>query len=136
MLRIPPKGWGATERVIWNIHQRSRDAGFESVIINARSGQELRAQCARLRPHVIHLHPFERLGECLPYLISHPTPLVTTCHDARLSREVPPEIAPSLELPDAVIALSPLIRKRVRTLRDTNVYYIPNGVDTQVFRPL
>ena len=135
-LNIPPKGWGATERVIWNIHRRSRDAGFESVILNARTGEELRAQCARLRPDVIHLHAHWRLEECLPYLISRPTPLVTTCHDARLSRRIPPEIAPSIELADAVIALSPSIREQVRALRDTNVYYIPNGVDTRVFRPL
>jgi glycosyltransferase involved in cell wall biosynthesis len=134
-LSIPPQGWGATERVVWNIHQRARDAGFETVIVNTKDPDEISEQCARFAPDLIHLHYDLRLRHCLPYLIAHPTPLVTTCHDPRLPTELPPEVAPSIDLADAVIALSPTILERLRSRRDA-VHYVPNGVDTGVFRPL
>jgi glycosyltransferase involved in cell wall biosynthesis len=82
------------------------------------------------------LHAFKRLNQCLPYLVASPTPLVTTCHDARATSFIPAEIAPSIELADAVIALSPAIERVLLAAGGTRVYYIPNGVDTQLFCPL
>lgn len=132
---VPPRGWGATERVIWNIHRRGRDVGFESKIVKARSAEDVCEQCAQFNPDLVHLHAHWRLKECLPYLISRPVPLVYTTHDSRIPRRVVPDVAPSIDLSDMAIALSPSIRQGLRARGAENVRYIPNGVDTQVFRP-
>jgi glycosyltransferase involved in cell wall biosynthesis len=135
-LSIPPRGWGAVQRGIWNHHRQSRESGYETLVLNSRHWAEIRDQCARFKPDLLHVHSHTVLEACVPYLIAHPTPLVTTSHDARISDRIPPDVAPLIELADAVIALSPLIRKRLHALRPGGVRYIPNGVDTQVFRPL
>jgi glycosyltransferase involved in cell wall biosynthesis len=135
-LGIPPVGWGATQRDLWNIHQNARDAGFESLIVNSKHTRDLVAAITEFQPDVIDLHACWRLHECGRYLRRHPTPLVVTNHDARLGQAVPREDAPSIEAADTLIALSPAIEKRLRTLRGDRVRYIPNGVNPRVFRPL
>lgn len=135
-LAIPPSGWGAVERVIWNLHQQSGGAGFETIVVNSREAAEIGARCTAFRPDVLHLHAYGVLPATLPYLTSRPTPLVATIHDARLGRRVRPEVAPLVDVADAVIALSPAIEKVLRGCRDDGVFYVPNGVDTRLFRPL
>src|SRR5262245_46221017 len=112
-LTIPPNGWGAIERVIWNLQQHGLAAGFESTIVNHRTEGEIRAECERFVPDIIHLHAHWRLKECLPYLKDRPTPLVTTCHDFKLGELLPSTVAPIIEQSTAVIALSPAIASRL-----------------------
>lgn len=135
-LSIPPQGWGAIQRGIWNHHQRSRGAGYESLVVNSRDARMIGRECERFAPDVVHLHDHNGLAACLPYLIAHPTPLVTTSHDFRLSARIPEEVAPLIDLADATIALSPSIRERIGARRRHGVHYVPNGVDTRLFRPL
>ena len=135
-LTIPPNGWGATQRVIWNLHQRGREAGFESIIVNSRQPEEIRAQCLACAPDVVHLHAHAVMTAALPYLIECPTPLVATSHDYRVADTIPLEVQPLVASADAVIALSPAIRERFRALRPGGVHYVPNGVDNRIFRPL
>lgn len=135
-LSIPPRGWGATQRDMWNIHQHGHDAGFDSLIVNSQRTRQLVVALTEFQPDVIDLHAHWRLHECLRFLLRHPTPLVVTSHDFRLGSSIPRGVAPSIEAADTVIALNPAIEKRLRTLRGDRVRYIPNGVDSRVFRPL
>ena len=133
---IPPPGWGATERVIWNIHQHGRDAGFDSLVVNSKRARAVVAALTEFQPDVIHLHADWRFPACLWYLLRCPTPLVMTSHNPRLGSAIPREVAPSIEAADTVIALNPAIEQRLRAVRGDRVRYIPNGVDSRVFRPL
>jgi glycosyltransferase involved in cell wall biosynthesis len=135
ILGIPPEGWGAIERIIWNLHRRSPEAGIESVVVNPPQGDQLCDALRAASPDVIHVHATSRLRDSLPYLIERPTPLITTSHDYRLASKILPGVAQWAELSDSVIASSPSIRERLGAFT-THVHYIPNGVDTRLFRPL
>ncbi|MDX1944283.1 MAG: glycosyltransferase family 4 protein [Pirellulaceae bacterium] len=138
-LPIPPERWGATERVIWNLHRDSSRQGFESVVINTADHDQIRLQLAQCQPDIVHLHAEAHLAPCLDYARSHGMPLVLTSHTAwrhHADQPLPEHLAEPALACDYLIALSPSLKLAFERRGCRHVHYIPNGVDTTVFRPL
>lgn len=135
-LPIPPLGWGAVERDIWNLHRTSEQNGLESAVINSMGAREIIRQCRAYDPDMIDVHAEQWVAACRSYARAHPIPIILTSHDFRLSYELPREIEKAARLVDGIIALSPSIRDRFIAHGFDNVHCIPNGVNTEVFRPL
>ena len=136
LLPIPPLGWGAVERDIWNLHRNGEHDGLETAIVNTKSRCDLLRQCEAFAPNLIDVHAERWVSTCARYARAQGIPIVLTSHDYRLSYELPREIEKAAKLADAIIALSPSIRDRFVAHGFERVHYVPNGVNTDVFRPL
>jgi glycosyltransferase involved in cell wall biosynthesis len=133
---IPPRGWGATERVIWNLHKDHDRHGFDSRIINTTDPRAIVRQLGAFEPDLIHLHAEGLIEALAPYVRARPTPVALTSHDAGLTRSLPPAVERAAPHVDAFFALSPAIRETLAGRGFAPVFYVPNGVDTDRFRPL
>lgn len=135
---IPPPGWGAVQRDVWNLHSSLQKHGFDSLILNVKSEDELHQLCQDFKPHLINVHTdgADTLIKLLPYLKAFPTPVVSTTHHSGLSIGIPTYAALNARLADVIIAVSPSIRERFLRAGYRNVHFIPNGVNLSVFKPL
>lgn len=138
-IRIPPKRWGATERVIWNLHKDCQKHGFDSTVVNTKDPGEIVRRLGEYRPNLVHLHAEGLIAPCRAYCSTQPTPLLMTSHTAwphANGEAMPAMLAEPATQCDTIVALSPSLRERFLQHGCTSVCYIPNGVDTSLFRPL
>lgn len=136
---VPPPAWGATERVIWNLHKDCRQYGFESVVINTKQPDEIYQQLDAYQPDIVHLHAEGLTEPCHAFARTHAVPLVLTSHTAWVhtkGQAMPEALVEPVQACDVLIALSPSLQAAFQRQGCRSVQYIPNGVDASVFKPL
>jgi len=148
-IEIPPQGYGAVERVIWELSQALQRRGHETVVLNKPHGGEYRfALWARRelsgwgagRPEVVHVQTtgvgylFSKLGPEFIYT-SHSPYWIDSRRDfsARWGRHCERAIARKAR---GFIALSGRIAQAVSKVGGHAPQVIPNGIDADQFSPL
>ncbi len=147
MIPIPPPGYGAVEKHIWNLTRALRTRGHEVQIVNEvvgpRGTDEYRFALAarrRLRGMVhdiLHLHT---TGVAFSFHLLGPGGYVYTSHSRHwsLRQGLREHLGFALEKRAVagarrVIALSDRMARLMARLAEADV--VPNGVDTDIYRP-
>ena len=138
LMSIPPKGWGAVETLIWDMHNALIALGHEVDIVNVKDPREIIKRVNEFKPDFVHIHYDDWVG---PYdYIQYPC--ACTSHFGYLEREEMfggyVNIANAFaQIKPRIFCLSEGIKKVYNVLMNIpkdRLYVSPNGVNTTAFR--
>ena len=137
LMSIPPKGWGAVETLIWDMHNALIALGHEVDIVNVKDPREIIKKVNQFRPDFVHIHYDDWVG--LYNYIQYPC--ACTSHFGYLEREEMfggyVNIANAFaQIKPRIFCLSEGIKKVYNVLMDIpkdRLYVSPNGVNCSAF---
>ena len=138
LMSIPPKGWGAVETLIWDMHNALIALGHEVDIVNVKDPKSIIRKVNEFKPDFVHIHYDDWVG--LYNYIQYPC--VCTSHFGYLEREEMfggyVNIANAFaQIKPRIFCLSEGIKKVYNVLMDIpkdRLYISPNGVNCSAFR--
>ncbi len=126
LLPIPPNGWGAIEKIIWEYHQNLLDLGHDSHILYTN-------EIKRNQFDVVHVH----VANLANILAEEGVPYIFSFHDhhAYLYGKDSPVFEENLRaIENSMLTLVPA-KFLVDYFDRPNVRYFSHGVNTDLFQP-